>query len=93
MSRLGNSQLRNKRDRPTRVDVTYTLHLPDGTQVQQRLPFVIGVIADLKGDLRDEPPPTTARNPRPRGSPIERGTSGTFIKTISTRFSPIRSPI
>ncbi len=55
MSRLVNSQGRNKRERPTRVDVTYTLHLPDGTQVQERLPFVVGVIADLKGDLKDEP--------------------------------------
>jgi type VI secretion system protein ImpB len=55
MARLASSQLRNKRERPTRVDVTYTLHLPDGTHVQERLPFVIGVIADLHGDPRDEP--------------------------------------
>lgn len=54
MGRLSRSQLKNVRDRPTRVDVVYTLHLPDGTQVQERLPFVIGVIADLKGDLRDD---------------------------------------
>jgi type VI secretion system protein ImpB len=50
MSRLENSQERNKRIRPTRVDITYTLHLPNGTQVQERLPFVMGVIADLSGD-------------------------------------------
>jgi len=56
MGRLSRSQLKNIRDRPTRVDVVYTLHLPDGTQVQERLPFVIGVIADLKGDRRDDAP-------------------------------------
>ena len=55
MSRLANSQIRNKTDRPTRVDVTYTVHLPDGTQVQERLPFVVGVIADLRGDIKDKP--------------------------------------
>jgi type VI secretion system protein ImpB len=67
MSRLGSSQLRNKRDRPTRVDVTYTLHLPDGTQRQERLPFVIGVIADLKGDLKDEPSPEDAEKSQASG--------------------------
>jgi type VI secretion system protein ImpB len=55
MSRFDNSQERNKRNRPTRVDITYTLHLPNGTQVQERLPFVLGVIADLSGDqVKDE---------------------------------------
>jgi type VI secretion system protein ImpB len=56
MGRLSKSQSKNVKDRPTRVDVVYTLHLPDGTQVQERLPFVIGVIADLKGDPRDDAP-------------------------------------
>jgi type VI secretion system protein ImpB len=56
MGRLSRSQLKNIKDRPTRVDVVYTLHLPDGTQVQERLPFVVGVIADLKGDFRDDAP-------------------------------------
>jgi type VI secretion system protein ImpB len=50
MSRLESSQERNKRHRPTRVDISYTLHLPNGTQVQERLPFVLGVMADLSGD-------------------------------------------
>jgi type VI secretion system protein ImpB len=50
MSRLESSQERNKRHRPTRVDITYTLHLPNGTQVQERLPFVLGVMADLSGE-------------------------------------------
>jgi type VI secretion system protein ImpB len=56
MGRQTQSQTRNTKERPTRVDVVYKLHLPDGTQVQERLPFVIGVIADLKGDVRDDAP-------------------------------------
>jgi type VI secretion system protein ImpB len=38
------------------VEIAYTLHLPDGTHVQEKLPLVVGVIADLTGDAEEDRP-------------------------------------
>ena len=56
MSRLASSQERVRRALPSRVEIAYTLHLPDGTERQEKLPFVIGVIADLTGDVEEDRP-------------------------------------
>ena len=57
MSKLASAQERVRRARPSRVEITYALHLPDGTHVQEKLPLVIGVIADLTGDVEEERSP------------------------------------
>ena len=56
MSRSLSSQERVRRSLPSRVEITYTLHLPDGTERHEKLPFVIGVIADLSGDVEEDRP-------------------------------------
>ena len=44
------------RNRPPRVQIEYDLELY-GAEKQVQLPFVMGVMADLNGNVQDSPPP------------------------------------
>lgn len=48
-------QQRRKRQRPTRVNITYEVET-GGAMLKRELPFIMGVMADLSGDGADDLP-------------------------------------
>lgn len=53
-------QKRRKRQRPTRVNITYDVEIGDA-MVKRELPFIMGVMADLSGDGIDQLPDVADR--------------------------------